>query len=434
MVDFLQYKELHVAPAGKLAGTLTPPAAKSYSARAVLAATLAPGTSRIDNVARSHNVRAMIDCCETLGAEIDRSDLASIRITGPDRLQDGTTLCPGNSGIVLRLLMGATARLRKTTFVTPYVESLGKRSQSEMIQALRSLGVRCTAQGDDGRLPITLEGAQAHGGEVTISGRRSSQFLSGLLYLGALLDEPLELRVEDELKARPMVRTTLRVLQTAGVRVEVDEDLMRYRTFPGSPYQPAHYTVGSDPASTAALLAVAAAVDSSVEIRHHGLEELGGVLEYLEGIGVSLTAGRSTLHVRGGGDLRPLDFDGSLAPDAVLPLAALVAHAEGTSRFYNIEHLRYKECDRISDFRRELERAGIAADEERDALIVHGSPGGSPGDAVISSHYDHAVVMAMSVLALRSKSGLTIKDPQYVAQTYPEFFGDLRRLGATVTA
>lgn len=118
----------------------------------------------------------------------------------------------------------------------------------------------------------------------------------------------------------------------------------------------------------------------------------------------------------------------------MLPLAALAAHADGTSRFYNIEHLRYKECDRISDFRAELTKAGVSAEERRDELIIHGQPNGVPGGVVVDSHYDHGVVFAMTVLALRSQSGLAIRDAQYVAQTYPQFFDDLQRIGGTVTS
>ena len=433
-MDLLQYNQLHVHPASELNGTVTPPPAKSYSARAILAATLAPGRSRIDNVAWSNNVRAMMECCEALGARLEPAGPSDIEITGVARLNDGVTLSPGNSGIVLRLLMGATATNRGITFMTPFVDSLGRRANSELVDALRQLGVVVSANGSDGRLPITLDGTAAHGGDLQISGRRSSQFLSGLLYLGGLLDEPLSITVTDELKSKSMVATTLTVLDTAGVRVTADPDLMRHHVEPGTRFQPAHYVCGSDPASTAGLLAVAAAVKSTVELRHHGLQELGGVLDYLRDIGVSVTASDSALQVNGGADLRPMDFDGSQAPDAVLPLAALAAHADGTSRFYNIEHIRYKECDRISDFRRELERAGIDCDEKRDELIIHGSSRGVPGDVVVESHYDHAVVLAMTVVALRSQSGLTIKDPQYVAQTYPEFFQDLQNIGGTVTA
>lgn len=433
-MDFLQYNQLHIHPATELKGSLTPPAAKSYSARAVLAASMADGTSRIDNVAWSNNVRAMMECCKALGARLTPTGSGDLDVTGVSRFNDGVTLAPGNSGIVLRLLMGAAATNRAITFLTPYVDSLGRRANSEMVDALRQLGVAVTARGEDGCLPITLDGSGVHGGEVSISGRRSSQFLSGLLYLGGLLDDPLSIEVTDELKSKPMVETTLRVLDAAGVRVHAEADLMRYRVEPGTRFQPAHYVCGSDPASTAGLLAIAASVNSTVELNHNGLEELGGVLDYLRDIGVSVAASDASLRISGGGELRPRDFDGSTAPDAVLPLAALAAHADGTSRFYNIEHIRYKECDRISDFRQELTRAGIESDEKRDELIIHGSSRGVDGGVVVDSHYDHAVVLAMSVVALRSRAGLTIKDPQYVAQTYPKFFEDLQRVGGTVTA
>ncbi len=433
-MNLLQYKRLHVHPASELSGAVAPPASKSSSARAVLAASLAPGTSTVESVATSNNVRAMMECCTALGAQLSIDDAGTLTVTGTAAMRDGQTLCPGNSGIVLRLLMGAAAMRRPVTFVTPYLDSLGRRANSEMVSALRQLGASVTANGDDGRLPITIDGSGIHGGAVSVSGRRSSQFLSGLLYLGGVLGEPLEITVVDELKAKPMVRTTLDVLRTAGVDVQASDDLMHFALDGRSTFAPARFSVGTDPASTAALLALAASVESSVDLGPQRLEELGGVLEYLREMGATIDDDGPSLTVAGGGELKPLDFDGSKAPDAVLPLAALAAHADGTSRFYNIEHLRYKECDRISDFRRELGRAGVRADEKRDELIVHGSPEGVQGGVVVDSHYDHGVVLAMSLVALRSRSGLTIKDPQYVAQTYPGFFDDLRRIGATVTA
>jgi 3-phosphoshikimate 1-carboxyvinyltransferase len=432
-MDLLQYNHLHIHPVAELKGSLTPPSAKSYSARAVLAAALAEGTSRIDNVAWSNNVRAMMECCTALGADLVPTASGDLDVTGVARFKDGVTLSPGNSGIVLRLLMGAVATNRGVTFLTPYVDSLGRRGNSEMVDALRQLGVAVTARGGNGCLPITIDGTSVHGGDVSISGRRSSQFLSGLLFLGGLLDEPLSIVVTDELMSKPMVETTLRVLATAGVQVSAEADLMRYYVEPGTRFRPAHYACGSDPASTAGLLAVAASVNSTVDLNHNGLDELGGVLDYLRAMGVSLSVSESAVRVTGGGELRPQDFDGSTAPDAVLPLAALAANADGTSRFYNIEHIRYKECDRISDFRRELTRAGVSSDEKRDELIIHGSSRGVAGNVVVESHYDHAVVLAMSVIALRSQRGLIIKDPQYVAQTYPKFFTDLQRIGGTVT-
>lgn len=432
-MDVLQYKALHIHPTRQLAGTVTPPASKSYSARAVLAAALARGRSEIDNIATSQNVRAMIDSCQALGAEVEFTSPDRLVITSSGRQRDGVTVNPGNSGVVLRLLLGATAALRQATFITPFSSSLGSRSNSEMLLALRELGVEATS-GHDGTLPITLDGSHIHGGKVSISSRRSSQFLSGLLFLGGLLDEPLTVTVPDELKAPAPVNTTLSVLRDTGVEVNTSDNLMSFRVPASTHFEAAQHRVGSDPASTAALLALASAIDSAVDIEHKGLEELDGVLEHLHDMGVSLDIGERNVRVRGGGALKSVDFDGAKAPDAVLPLAALAAHADGTSRFYNIEHIRFKECDRISDFRTELERAGIAAEEKQDELIIHGSSERVRGGVTVNSHYDHAVVMSMSLIALRSREGLTINDSQYVAQTYPEFFEQLQYVGGRVTA
>ena len=432
-MDFLKYNRLHVNGFGSLHGTVTPPASKSSSTRALLAASLTSGISTIQNLSSSNNVRAMLDSCQNLGASISSSVGGLTEVRGTAELNSRVTLCPGNSGIVLRLLMGATAILPRVTFITPYADSLGRRSNTEMIGALRSLGVECATTRPDDRLPISLNGTAVHGGTVEISGRRSSQFLSGLLFLGALLDEPLTVSVTDEIRALPMVSTTLNSLRTGGIVVETSDDLLSFHVPAGTRFKPARYTVGSDPASTAALLAAAAAVDSDVRLEGVHIEEMDGVLEYLRAVGADIRAEGSTLIVHGGGELRAADFDGLRAPDAVLPLAALMARADGTTRFRNVEHLRYKECDRISDFRRELQRAGVAADERRDELIIHGSRRVPDGGVEVDSHYDHGVVFAMSVLALASGSGLTINNPQYVAQTYPAFFADLTRLGAAVT-
>lgn len=434
MNPIIRHSKLCVHPAGvPLAGHLTPPPSKSTSTRCVLAASLAPGESEIANVARSNNVRAMLTCCEALGADLQRrGDALDVRGVGRNGLRSHIVLNPGNSGIVLRLLLGVTAVLQDVRFVTDYAQSLGQRSNAEMLDALTQLGVHCNSSGA-GRLPIAISRSRLRGRPVRISAKRSSQFLSGLLFLGGLLDEPMTIEVVDELKAKPMVRTTLRVLREAGVAVKASDDLMTYVTEPGG-YQPVRHVVGADPASTAALLALAGVVESDVTFEY-AEEELGdgAVFDYLQALGIRIERQGSITRVQGGGAFRACDFDGSLAPDAVLPLAALAAFANGTSRFTNIEHLRYKECDRISDFRAELSRVGVRAEEKHDELIIHGSPRGVAGGVAVDSHYDHGVIMALTVVGLRSRGGVAINEPRHVAQTYPQFFSDIQRLGATVT-
>jgi len=138
------------------------------------------------------------------------------------------------------------------------------------------------------------------------------------------------------------------------------------------------------------------------------------------------------VRVQGNGRLKAGEFDGDAFTDGVLAMVAAAVFAEGTSRFYNVENLRYKECDRITDFLTELRKAGADVEERRDEIIVHGKPEGVAGGAVIDSHFDHRVIMALSIVGLRAKEPIVIRDAHHVAKSYPNFFEHLTSLGGRV--
>ncbi len=138
------------------------------------------------------------------------------------------TINVGNAGAVLRLLLGVGALLPDVTFITDYAQSLGKRPNRELLTALTSLGVQCEGTGTEGYLPITLHGGKLHGGRVRISGARSSQYLSALLYLAPLIGERLVIQVVDGLKSQPLIHATLKVLREAGIVVEHDSTMRHF--------------------------------------------------------------------------------------------------------------------------------------------------------------------------------------------------------------
>ena len=88
---------------------------------------------------------------------------------------------------------------------------------------------------------------------------------------------------------------------------------------------------------------------------------------------VPLTHANGNVRVAGNGKLKAGEFDGDAFTDGVLAMVAAAVFAEGTSRFYNVENLRYKECDRISDFVAELRKAGADVEERQSEIIVHGN-------------------------------------------------------------
>ncbi len=94
---------------GKLKGAVTPPPSKSQAHRVILAAALAKGKSRLENVAFSQDILATLSCVEALGARWEQKGERTLEITGMGGVfRPGKELprfdC-GESGSTLRFLI-----------------------------------------------------------------------------------------------------------------------------------------------------------------------------------------------------------------------------------------------------------------------------------------------------------------------------------------
>ncbi|ANF97643.1 3-phosphoshikimate 1-carboxyvinyltransferase [Paenibacillus bovis] len=422
-----------VTPTPVLKGEIGALSSKNYTTRYLLVAALAEGTSTIHFPAHSEDSDAMRRCIRDLGATLEE-DEEKIVITGfGSRPKDIKELNVGNAGAVLRFLMAIAALCPEVTFVNTYPDSLGKRPHDDLIESLGQLGVEVEHQ--QGRLPITIRGGQPKGGKITVSGSVSSQYLSALLFLTPLLAEDSEITVLHDLKSKVVVGQTLEVLSQAGIVIEASEDLMHYRVPGRQQYKAQEYTVQGDYPGSAAVLAAAAVTQSDVTIHRLPVESKQGekaVVDVLKMMQVPLTHENDIVHVQGNGHLKAVEFDGDAATDAVLAMVAAAVFAEGTSRFYNVENLRYKECDRITDYLNELRKAGAHVEEKQAEIIVHGRPEGVEGGVTIDAHYDHRVIMALSIVGLRAKAPIRIQDAHHVAKSYPQYFDHIQALGAQV--
>lgn len=425
--------DMIVTPTERLQGEIQALSSKNYTTRYLLVAALADGTSTILHPAHSEDGEAMRRCIRDLGAVIEEDD-EKIVITGFGRHPKPTKeLNVGNAGAVLRFVMSIAALLPEVHFVNAYPQSLGKRPHDDLITSLESMGVSIEHQ--QGKLPMTIRGGNPRGGKIQVSGNVSSQFLSSLLFLTPLLDEDSEIEVLHDLKSKVVVGQTLEVLAQAGIVIEASEDLMHYRVPGRQKYRAQTYVVQGDYPGSAAILAAASVTKSDVVV--HRLMENSkqgerAVVDVLKAMQVPLTHENGIVHVKGNGKLVAGEFDGDEFTDGVLAMVAASVFAEGTSRFYNVENLRYKECDRITDYLAELRKAGANVEEKRDEIIVHGRPEGVEGGVEIDAHFDHRVIMALSIVGLRAKAPIRIKDAHHVAKSYPHYFDHLKALGAQV--
>lgn len=295
------------------------------------------------------------------------------------------------------------------------------------------LGVVCEREHTEGYLPVTLHGQYIHGGQVSISGARSSQYLSALLFLAPLLDERLEITVVDAMKSQSLVRASLEVLREAGILIEYDDTLRHFSIARRQRYLPRNYTIPGDYPSAATLIAACAVMPTSQsELRLTRLrrdDEIGeAMLSAFRDMGADLRREGDTLTIRGGQRLRGIKVDGDRMIDCIPVMAAAACFAEGESVFSNIESLHYKESDRINDLCYELRKAGCDVTPQRDAIVVRGRPQGIEGGVTVDGHSDHRVLMALAIAGMRSQQGLPLTGVEYIAKSYPNFFEELQQL------
>lgn len=429
-----------VHPSGPLGGQIVAPPSKNYSTRLILGASLADGVSVIRRPAANDDARALVACCRALGARIEEEG-GDLRITGfGARPKDPGRLNPGNAGAVLRLLLGTACLVGgDIEFVTDYAESLGKRPNEDLLKALRQLGAKAEGTGPDGRLPIRIDGSHVHGGRVRVSGRKSSQFLSSLLYLCPFLEGDSWVEVGDDedqgkpvLVSRPLIDQTLDALAKSGVTMDREPNGLVFYVKGNQTAQPIDTVVNGDWPSAAALMAAVAVAGGMVTI--HGLsDDAQGerrAADYLESMGcVFMNPRPGELIVHGNTRLNAAVFNGDLATDAVLALVAAACFAEGTSRFENIGNLRIKESDRIREPLEELAKIGVSSRSGADWIEIDGGPEGYEGGVECDSRGDHRVAQMLAIVGSRCRRGLTIRRAEHVSKSYPEFFEDLARLG-----
>ncbi len=431
-----------VQPCQGLHGTLLPPSSKYHTLRFILAAFLAAGESIVNYPALSDDSDVLLRACRELGARIEEQPQLDGRVVlriqgtgGALHTPASGELSVGNAGAVARLLLGIGALVPDAiTLTTPYTESLGRRPNADLLAALSQLGVNAESASAEGTLPVTLRGAGLHGGPVTVSGRKSSQYLSALLFLGPLLAEGLTIEVVDGLTSASFVDLTIQILASAGITIHTLEQHKRYQIPGGQDYCAGVYTIPGDYPSAAALLGALAVSGGEITVRNLPANDPDGaaILDAFAALGVAITRQGQDIHARVIQPLRGISLDGNCVIDSVPVIAAAACFARTPSRIYNVANLHFKESDRIQDLADELNKIGCHVIPLADAIeIAPVEPGCVRGGVSVEAHADHRLIQALSIAALGSCEPVAIRHVQHIAKSYPHFFADLALLGGT---
>jgi 3-phosphoshikimate 1-carboxyvinyltransferase len=434
---------VRVYRSGPLKGSILPPSSKYHTLRAILAAMLAPGLSTLYYPAINDDTDVLCRACANLGAAIhcdqqeDGRCILSVRGTGAVLTMPArATLDVGNAGAVLRLLLGICTLLpAPITFTTPYPTSLGRRPNADLLQALARLGVICQSQTPEGTLPITLYGNNIRGGSVSISGKKSSQYISSLLFLAPLLKEGLDIEIVDELTSASFIDLTLKILKDAGITVSTVAPYRRYNVPGMQQYRPCSSIIPGDYPSAAALLASVAIAGGKVTLAHLPEGDANGeaILRIFSMMGLHIVRSGDSILALSDGHLQGITCDGNTVIDSVPAIVAAACFADGPSHIYNVANLHLKESDRINDLAMELNKAGCHVLPAADTITINPAErGGIAGGVNMDAHADHRLIESFTAVGLGSRQPVTISNAHHIAKSYPCFFDDLIGLGAKI--
>ncbi len=406
----------------KIFGELKAPASKSEMQRAIAGALLAEGTTEIFNPSNCEDSLSSLNMASRLGAVINNAG-DSLGITGGFNVQENTLDC-GESGTAARMFTPIVSLSGKEITITGR-GTLRSRPVSLIESALTDLGMKIKSRAS--KLPIVVS-SPIKGGETTIDGGMSSQFLTGLLMALPLAERDSIVHVRN-LKSRQYIDITLKILRNFSVEVENQN----YEKFiiPGKQkFKPCCIDIEGD-WSSASFPLCAGAIAGEISLTGLSMDSLQpdrAILKALELAGAEIHGDENKVTVRGG-ELRGFSFDATDCPDLFPPLAALALHCKGRSIIKGTERLLHKESNRALTIKSELEKMGGQITLSANRMLIEQS---SLKGALINPQGDHRIAMACTIAALNSQGTTEIADVECVNKSYRNFFDHMKQIGVNI--
>lgn len=433
---------LKVCDISNVGGEVKAPPSKSYSHRAVILASISKGTSRVYDMLFSEDTIASINVCKCLGAKITQKD-DYLEIVGTDGKLHNLNDEPidlANSGTTLRL-MTTLASLSDNEVTLTGDDSLKTRPMGILLNTIQSLGINAVSINDDDKAPILIKPGYK-GGETTINGDISSQFISSIIISAPLSNLGVDLVVLPEFKSKPYVDMTIDMMEKFGVKVYEnsyikhddcnksfkDCKIDHYKVLKQN-YKATNYTVEGDYSSASYLLAAIAINGGKAKITNLFKDSKQGdkvILDILREMGAEIDIYDDYVEISSNGNLKSIDVDLGNAPDLLITVSVLAALAEGTTNITGVKHARVKETDRIATTCTELKKLGCEVIEYEDGMSIKGGIHGG----IVDSQGDHRLAMAFSLVGL--KEDISIRNGEVFDISFPNFIEAMGELGVNL--
>ena len=389
---------------------------------------------------------------------------------------DGDYINVGAAGTAMRFLTAYFACQDGRIVTLDGSERMRQRPIEPLVDALRQMGASIEYLGNEGFPPLKIAGRKLHGCALTMRGDVSSQFVSAILMVAPLAGG-ITLTIEGNIVSRPYIDMTLAIMRHYGIEAcAVGENQI---VVPDGHYVPAPYYIEGDWSAASYWFALKALLPQSLIVLsplfENSLQGDRAIVEMMEPLGVKaqfkedgvitlfctkshtpqslrdsssifeeqlrncILGHSSPSKIEGEGGsmksqvvgchtpaglvptLRHYNRDMAATPDLVPTLAVTLCLLRVPFTLTGVATLRIKESDRLEALREELAKLGYSLDVGDNSLCYNGNYTEIKDVVTLDPHGDHRMAMALSLAATRHP-GITIKNAEVVAKSYPDFW------------
>lgn len=394
----------------RLRGVVKLEASKSESNRALIINALAGGEGQLHNISNARDTKTLRFLLKS------QSDVLDVK----------------DAGTTMRFLAAYLA-IRGEGQVLTGTERMKQRPIGPLVDALRSIGANIEYLENEGYPPLKVHMIEQQlTDEIHIPGNISSQYISALLMIAPYLPMGLNIHLTTEVYSQPYIQMTLDLMHEFGVRVKWEGNTI---SVPYQHYQPTEYSIEGD-WSGASYWYSAVAIS-----RKKGYLNLPGIrtyssqgdkaitdIMYKMGVQSHFEYGKVKLLKRDN-KTYSLSLDFRNCPDLAQTVMVAAAATGITLDMTGLESLKIKETDRVEAMKRELSKIGAMLLESTHKWVLKPSDQ-LPEHVEIDTYEDHRMAMAFAPLC--TIMDITIKDPDVVEKSYPEFWDEMRKLGIEI--
>ncbi len=401
------------APEGAWGGEVFLPASKSISNRVLILNALSYSPYDIQNLSDCDDTEVLVKALNSNERDFDIKA----------------------AGTAMRFLTAFLSKIVGEWTITG-TERMKNRPIKILVDALNSVGAHIEYIEKEGFPPLRILGSALQGGEISLAGNVSSQYISALLMVAPLMEKGLTLHLEGNIISRPYINLTLQLMAQYGVKAEWTGSTIR--VLPQT-YTPLPFTVESD-WSAASYWYEMMACSRVAQLDLKGLfkhsfqgDAIGARLFSDLGVGTRYTPNGVSLY-HNGNSLKKLVYNFVDEPDLAQTFVAVCILLGIPFYFTGLQSLKIKETDRIEALKAECRKLGYVLEDKKNSILEwKGMLCEAEQDPQIDTYEDHRMAMAFAPFALLRPEGIKIRDVEVVSKSYPHFWDDLKKVGFQLT-